>query len=104
MPKEQEEADPSKTPPRRKTRAKRKSPEKEHVPISRKELLEKALDIVAKDLEKKDRPTNAVASLVQLLKLERLFTEDEEQPHEIRVVWQETDDETDESAETSPEN
>ena len=79
-------------------------PRKERSPLSRKELLERALDIVAQDLEKEERPANAVASLVQLLKLERLFTEDEEQPHEIRVVWQETDDETNGSAAHSREN
>ena len=76
-------------------------------PISRTELLEKALRIVATDLEIKggERPTNTIGSLVQLLKLDRSFREDEEQPHEIRVVWQEKKDETlDDSTAPSAEN
>lgn len=88
----------------RRTTRKGETSEKERIADSRRELLEKALDAVARDLDKPERPANAVANLVQLLKLERLLTEDEEQPHEIRVVWQETDDETDESATNSDEN
>jgi hypothetical protein len=65
-------------------------------PISRKDLLEKALRIIARDLDAEggERPTNTIGSLVQLLKLDRSIKEDEEQPHEIRVVWQQMDDET----------
>lgn len=68
----------------------------ESMPISRKELLEKALRAVATDLEAKGakRPTNTIGNLVQLLKLDRSCREDEEQPHEIRVVWEEKQDET----------
>jgi hypothetical protein len=75
-----------------------KAAEAEQGPISRKELLERALTIIANDLNADERPSNTIASLVQLLKLDRSFTEEEEQPHEIRVVWQGSDDETDESA------
>lgn len=81
--------------------------ENEPTPISRKELLEKALRIIAADLkiEAGKRPTNTIGSLVQLLKLDRAFREDEEQPHEIRVVWQEKKDETlDDSTAPSIEN
>jgi hypothetical protein len=81
--------------------------ENEPTPISRKDLLEKALRMVAADLKIKGgkRPTNTIGSLVQLLKLDRSFREDEEQPHEIRVVWQEKKDETlDDSTAPSAEN
>ena len=80
--------------------------ENEATPISRKELLERALQIIAADLnlEGGQRPTNTIGSLVQLLKLDRSFREDEEQPHEIRVVWQEKRNETiDDSAEKASE-
>jgi hypothetical protein len=68
----------------------------ELTPLSRKELLETALRAVANDLnaEGGQRPTNTIGNLVQLLKLDRSFREDEEQPHEIRVVWEEKQDET----------
>ena len=81
--------------------------EQEQPSISRKELLEKALSVIANDLnqEVEKRPTNTIGNLVQLLKLDRSFREDEEQPHEIRVVWQEKRDETfDDSPESSFEN
>jgi hypothetical protein len=78
--------------------------ENDHSGVSRKDLLEKALAIIAEDLNLTgdERPSNTIANLVQLLKLDRLFKEDEEQPHEIRVVWQEKSDETfDDSAGSS---
>lgn len=70
--------------------------EDELTPVSRKELLEKALRAVETDLDAEggQRPTNTIGNLVQLLKLDRSFREDEEQPHEIRVVWEEKRDET----------
>jgi hypothetical protein len=90
--------------PQRPTKGKTKAKEEESPPVSRKELLDKALKIIANDLERTKRPANTVTSLVQLLKLDRSFRKEEEQPHEIRVVWQEKKDDTlDESAEKKPE-
>jgi hypothetical protein len=90
--------------PRRKQKG-AEGDEKEHPPISRRELLEKALSIIEGDLglAGDERPTNTISSLVQLLKLDRSLKVDDEKPHEIRIVWQETDEEIENgSAESSP--
>jgi hypothetical protein len=74
-------------------------------PISRRELLERALGIIEEelDLDGNERPANTISSLVQLLKLDRSLKVDDEKPHEIRIVWQETNEEMESgSAEESP--
>ena len=60
---------------------------------TRKELIQTAFEKVVELLQTDGNVSQAtINSLVQLLKLERELIE-QEPPHEIRVVWQETDGE-----------
>ncbi len=57
---------------------------------SRKELIDQAINKIGDKLDKDGIISQPmIGSLVQLLKLEREMIE-EEPPHEIRVVWQDT--------------
>ena len=58
--------------------------------ISRKDLLEKAIERVKEKLDKdKDLSPGIIGNLVQLLKLDRDLVDDEEVVKEIRVLWEE---------------
>ena len=59
--------------------------------VIRKRLIEKAFEKIGDLLEADGKVSQAtINSVVQLLKLERELIEDEP-PHEIRVVWQDTE-------------
>ena len=59
--------------------------------VSRKELIDQVFQRITGLLQKDGEVSQAmINSLVQLLKLERELIEDEP-PHEIRVVWQDTE-------------
>jgi len=78
-----------------KTEAGRKSKGKGPGKASRRKLLESALERVRRKLESEEEPTHStIGNLVQLLKLDRDWTDDDETPHEIRVLWQETNGES----------
>ena len=58
--------------------------------ISRKDLLEKAIERVKEKLDKdKDLSPGIIGNVVQLLKLDRDLVDDEEVVKEIRVLWEE---------------
>lgn len=66
-------------------------------PISRKELLEGALERVRKELDSDGAlKTGVIGNLVQLLKLERELVDEDNVPHEIRVLWEEINGESSE--------
>jgi len=61
--------------------------------VSRREVFYEALDRVRKALDTEEKPsTSTIGNLVQLLKLHKDIAAEEELPHEIRVLWQETHD------------
>lgn len=74
--------------------ATRRSPAKQKQDdVSRKEVFYEALDRVRKALDTEEKPsTSTIGNLVQLLKLHKDIAAEEELPHEIRVLWQETSD------------
>jgi hypothetical protein len=61
--------------------------------ISRQELIERAFQKVKERLDSNDAVTPAtIGALEKLLKLDRDILEENEMPQEIRVLWEETDD------------
>ena len=63
--------------------------------ISRKDLLEKAIQRVKDKLDKdKDLSPGIIGNVVQLLKLDRDLVDDEEVVKEIRVLWEEINGDT----------
>jgi hypothetical protein len=61
--------------------------------ISRQDLIERAFQKVKDRLDSKDDVTPAtIGALEKLLKLDRDILEESEMPQEIRVLWEETDD------------
>lgn len=67
--------------------------EKKVVAISRKELLAKAFEKVRVRLESAEGVTPAlIGAMEKLFKMDREIVQENEMPHEIRVLWDETND------------
>lgn len=67
--------------------------EKKLVAISRKELLAKAFEKVRVRLESSEAVTPAlIGAMEKLFKMDREIVQENEMPHEIRVLWDETND------------
>ena len=67
--------------------------EKKVVAISRKELLAKAFEKVRARLESDEVVTPAlIGAMEKLFKMDREIVQENEMPHEIRVLWDETND------------
>lgn len=67
--------------------------EKKVVAISRKELLAKAFEKVRARLESSEGVTPAlIGAMEKLFKMDREIVQENEMPHEIRVLWDETND------------
>ena len=63
------------------------------VAISRKELLAKAFEKVRVRLESSEAVTPAlIGAMEKLFKMDREIVQENEMPHEIRVLWDETND------------
>ncbi len=63
--------------------------------ISRKDLLEKAIERVKEKLDRdRDLSPGVIGNVVQLLKLNRDLVDDEEVVKEIRVLWEEINEDT----------
>lgn len=68
--------------------AKEDSEESDGQKLSRREIVDRALDKMGKIFEGEDTPTKeTVANLVQILKLHKDLVEEEDVPKEIRVLW-----------------
>lgn len=66
---------------------------KKVVAISRKELLAKAFEKVRLRLESDEAVTPAlIGAMEKLFKMDREIVQENEMPHEIRVLWDETND------------
>jgi hypothetical protein len=66
---------------------------KKVVAISRKELLAKAFEKVRLRLESSEAVTPAlIGAMEKLFKMDREIVQENEMPHEIRVLWDETND------------
>lgn len=67
--------------------------EKKVVAISRKDLLAKAFEKVRVRLESSEAVTPAlIGAMEKLFKMDREIVQENEMPHEIRVLWDETND------------
>lgn len=67
--------------------------EKKVVAISRKELLAKAFEKVRVRLESSEAVTPAlIGAMEKLFKMDREIVQENDMPHEIRVLWDETND------------